>query len=153
MRHSAFVTAAESISVHLSQIARDSRTTVLVAVVDVWPPVIFKVPARAIHAIVKAPALNFVKLPWYRIPAAAVLTVAGGEWRGGSAICRGRDQTGGSQAKYKCGHCKTTEKHRTFSFCEWLLASYVLKAVPGYGHKKRAWLLRESGAAMPWFLA
>jgi hypothetical protein len=70
MSNSNRVSTAEAIAVRLPQIIRKLRMPILIAIVDVRPPVVLKIPARPLHPIVKTAPLRFVQLARRHIPAA-----------------------------------------------------------------------------------
>jgi hypothetical protein len=112
--HAALIAATETIAVRFPIAARNIRIAILVAVVHVWPAVVVGVSLRANDPVAKSAALDLLQFLRRRIPAAAILAIAG-RWRSlrhsGSF---GRAQTSGSQKESKCRYCKSIESHSSF---------------------------------------
>src|ERR1022692_3458491 len=147
MGNPTFVAATEALPVRLTQSARKCRTAVFVAVVDVRAAVVLVVLARALHSIVKSPALYLVVPPGSPTPAAAILKC----WRRRRcAVCSGRAQTRGRQYKYKCRYSKPIRNHRTISFLNmrlyWIIRFREPPRLPAPPKKKKS-RPRTSGAA------
>ena len=98
--HSDLIAAAETVPVSLPLVPGNMRMTVLVAIADFWPPVVVEIPMCAFKPIVKAAALDFIQLPWRRIPVAIMIAILGRGWSWRPrrhAVRSGRNQTCGSQ--------------------------------------------------------
>lgn len=125
VRRALLIALAESFTVLPLLSAPHMRMTVFIAVPDVWPAMIIEILPRAFHAILKATALDVVKLPRRCIPTPATwttitiltitLAVALWGWSLLRAVGSGRDQSCGSQEERKCRNYKSIEIYHSIS--------------------------------------
>lgn len=72
VRQSCLIAAPEPLAVCVSQFARNARAPELIVSFNVQLAVAFEILARLFHSVVESTSLDLVKLPWRRIPSAAV---------------------------------------------------------------------------------
>jgi hypothetical protein len=72
MGYCLLISATEGIAVSPSHFAWDIWMTIFVAIVDVGATMVPQILSSAFNAIVKAAALNVVKLSWRAIPIASI---------------------------------------------------------------------------------